>query len=94
MLNIAVSVVAITAIVSEAADVLSTYHMLARGGTEVNPIVAWFMQVLGAAWPLCKLPEIALIAILWMFVARPTALVCLGLMVAGYTYVVWHNYQI
>ncbi len=49
LLNIAVSLFAIAATVLEVVDVLSTYHMLARGGHEVNPIVAWFMQVLGDA---------------------------------------------
>ena len=94
MLNIAVSLLAIAATVLEAIDVLSTHHMLARGGHEQNPIVAWFMQVLGDAWPLCKLPEVAVIVILWAFAPRLIALICLGLMVAGYSFVVWHNYQI
>jgi hypothetical protein len=68
--------------------------MLARGGHEQNPIVAWFMQVLGDAWPLCKLPEVAFIVVLWAFAPRPLALICFALMVAGYSFVVWHNYQI
>jgi hypothetical protein len=94
MRNIAVSLLAIAAIVLEVFDVLSTYHMLARGGNEANPIVAWFMQVLGDVWPLCKLPEIAVIVIVWAFVPRPIALICLGLIVACYSLVVWQNYQI
>jgi Domain of unknown function (DUF5658) len=94
MLNNAVTLLAIAAIGLEVFDVLSTYRMLARGGQEANPIVAWFMQVLGDAWPLCKLPEIAVIVILWAFAPRLIALICLGLMVAGYSFVVWHNYQI
>jgi len=94
MLKIAVSVLAIAAIVLEVLDVLSTYHMLAHGGHEQNPIVAWFMQVLGNAWPVCKLPEIALIFILWAFAPRPIALICLSVAVAGYSFVVWHNYHI
>ena len=93
MLNIAVSLLAIAATALQVLDVLSTYHMLARGGHEENPIVAWFMQVLGDGWPLCKLPEIAVIVILWAFVPRSIALICLGLMIAGYSFVVWHNYQ-
>jgi Domain of unknown function (DUF5658) len=94
MLNIAVSLLAIVATVLEMFDVLSTYHMLARGGHEANPIVAWFMQVLGDAWPLCKLPEIAVIVIMWALVPRLIAVICLGLIVAGYSFVVWQNYQI
>ena len=94
MLNIAVSLLAIAAAVLEVFDVLSTYQMLARGGHEANPLVAWFMQVLGDAWPLCKLPEIAIIVIVWAFVPRPIAFICLSLIVAGYSFVVWHNYQI
>jgi hypothetical protein len=94
MRNIVVSFLALAAIILEVLDVLSTYYMLARGGHELNPVVAWFMQVFGELWPLCKLPEIALILILWAFVPRRIALVCLCLMVAGYSYVVWHNYQI
>jgi len=92
MLNIAVLAIAATAL--QVLDVLSTYHMLARGGHEENPIVAWFMQVLGDGWPLCKLPEIAVIVILWAFVPRSIALICLGLMIAGYSFVVWQNDQI
>ena len=94
MLKFTVAFLAILAIVLEAADVISTYHMLARGGHEANPIVAWFMEVLGDAWPLCKIPEIALIGILWAFAPRPLALVCLALMSAGYGYVVWENFRI
>jgi hypothetical protein len=94
MLNVAVAFLAAAAIVLEAADVLSTYHMLARGGHEINPIVAWFMQELGEAWPLCKLPEVALIVLLWALAPRPIALIGLMLMIAGYSFVVWHNYQI
>ena len=71
MLNVTVSLLAIAATVLEVVDVLSTYHMLARGGHEENPIVAWFMQVLGDAWPLCKLPEVAVIFMLWALAPRP-----------------------
>ncbi len=94
MLKIGVALLALAAIILELLDVLSTYHMLARGGREQNPIVAWFMQELGDAWPLCKLPEVGLIIIVWAFVPRLIAAICLGLMVAGYGYVVWHNFQI
>ena len=94
MPNIIVSLLAIAAMSLEVTDVLSTYHVLSRGGHEANPIVEWFMEVLGEAWPLCKLPEVAVIFILWAFAPRPIALICLGLMVAGYSFVVWHNYQI
>ncbi len=94
MAKITVTLLALAAIVLEAADVLSTYHMLARGGREANPIVAWFMRVLGEAWPLCKLPEVAVIVLLWALVPRPLAVVGLGLMIAGYGFVVWQNYLI
>lgn len=94
MLKIGVALLALAAIILELLDVLSTYHMLAGGGREQNPIVVWFMHTLGDAWPLCKLPEVGLIIIVWALVPRPIAAVCLGLMVAGYGYVVWHNYQI
>ena len=94
MLNVTVSLLAIAATVLEVVDVLSTYHMLARGGHEENPIVAWFMQVLGDAWPLCKLPEVAVIFMLWALAPRLIALICLGLMIAGYGFVVWQNYLI
>jgi hypothetical protein len=94
MLNVTVSLLAIAATVLEVVDVLSTYHMLARGGHEENPIVAWFMQVLGDAWPLCKLPEVAVIFMLWALAPRPIALIGLGLMIAGYSFVVWQNYLI
>jgi hypothetical protein len=94
MPNVAVSLLAIAAIALEVLDVLSTYHVLARGGYEANPIVAAFMLALGDMWPVCKIPEIVIILIVWAFVPRPIALVCLGLMVACYGFVVWQNYQI
>jgi hypothetical protein len=94
LLNITVSLLAIAATSLELIDVLSTYYVLSRGGHEANPIVEWFMQVLGDAWPLCKLPEVAVIVLLWAFAPRPIALICLGLMAAGYSFVVWHNYHI
>jgi len=34
------------------------------------------------------------IVILWALAPRPIALICLGLMTAGYSFVVWQNYQI
>ena len=88
MLNIAVSFLAIAAAVLEVVDVLSTYHMLARGGHEANPIVIWFMQVLGDAWPLCKLPELAIIIILWALAPKPIALICLGSMITVYAFAI------
>jgi hypothetical protein len=94
MLNLVLTLLAVAATVLEAADVLSTYRMISRGGHEMNPIVVWFMQALGDAWPLCKLPEIALIVVLRLLAPRPVAFVCLGLMVAGYSFVVWHNLRI
>lgn len=93
VLNIIIFLLAIAAMSLEVIDVLSTYHLLSRGGREANPIVEWFMEVLGEAWPLCKLPEVAVIIILWAFAPRPIAVICLGLMVIGYSFVVWHNYQ-
>jgi Domain of unknown function (DUF5658) len=92
--NIAVTLLAVALILLEAADVLSTYHMLARGGREQNPIVLWFMQTLGDAWPLCKLPEVAVIVLIWALAPRPVALLAFGLMTGVYGYVVWHNYHI
>ena len=94
MFKIVVSLFALVAAVLEVLDVFSTYHMLARGGREQNPIVLWFMHAIGDAWPLCKLPELALIVLLWAFAPRPIALICFCLMVTVYGYVVWHNYQI
>ena len=94
MLNIAVSLLAIAAAGLEVIDVLSTYRMLARGGHEANPIVVWFMQMLGDAWPLCKLPELAIIVILWALVPKPIALICLAFMITVYTFAIWQNYQI
>jgi hypothetical protein len=94
MRNIAVSLLAVATLVLEALDVISTERMLARGGHEANPIVAWFMHVLGDAWPVCKLPEIILILVVWKLAPRPIALVFLGGVVAAYSFVVWYNYQI
>ena len=94
MRSVAVPLLAVSAIVLEGLDVISTYHMLARGGQEANPIVRWFMQVLGDAWPLCKIPELVLIIIIWKAVPRRVAVVFLGFMVASYGFVVWYNYQL
>jgi hypothetical protein len=94
MLNIAIPLLAVAALVLEVFDVLSTYRMLARGGHEANPIVAWFMDVLGDAWPLCKIPEIMVILIVWTILPKRTALMILGFIVVCYSFVVWYNYQI
>jgi hypothetical protein len=94
MRSVAVPLLAVSAIALEGLDVISTYHMLVRGGQEANPIVRWFMQVLGDAWPLCKIPELVLIIIIWKVVPRPIAVVFLGFMVASYGFVVWYNYQL
>ena len=94
MRSVAVSLLAVSAIMLELLDVISTYHMLARGGQEANPVVRWFMQVLGDAWPLCKVPELVVIVIMWKLVPRRIALVFLGFMVASYGFVVWYNYQL
>ncbi len=94
MRNVAVSLLAVAALVLEALDVISTERMLARGGHEANPIVAWFMHVLGDAWPVCKLPEIILIIVVWKRAPRPIAFVFLGAVVAAYSFVVWYNFQI
>ena len=49
MLRVAVALHALAAIILELLVVLSTYHMLARGGREQNPIVVWFMHTLERA---------------------------------------------
>ena len=45
----------------QVADVLTTQHVLAAGGFEANPLVAWAMDHCGAWWPLAKLAPMALV---------------------------------
>jgi len=47
----------------QVADVLTTQHVLAAGGFEANPLVAWTMDHCGAWWPLVKLAPMALVTI-------------------------------
>ena len=50
-------------VVLQAADVLTTQHVLAAGGFEANPLIAWAMDHCGAWWPLAKLAPMALVTI-------------------------------
>ena len=48
----------------QVADVLSTIHVLSRGGFEGNPVGVWAMTTFGAYWPVPKLALMALCAAL------------------------------
>ena len=50
-------------VVLQVADVLTTQHVLAAGGFEANPLVAWAIEHRGAWWPLIKLAPMALVAV-------------------------------
>ena len=47
----------------QVADVLTTQHVLAAGGFEANPLVAWTMAHCGVWWPLAKLAPMALVTV-------------------------------
>jgi hypothetical protein len=47
----------------QVADVLTTQHVLAAGGFEANPLVAWAMDHCGTWWPLVKLAPMALVTV-------------------------------
>ena len=36
-------------------DIATTMAILAKGGTELNPLVVWMMSVWGSFWPIPKL---------------------------------------
>ena len=73
-------------------DVISTNMVLAKGGVELNPIVAWIMEQLDQWWHMPKLAihVAAGFLVFYLLNSRFTATVAL-LLVCLYGVVVHHN---
>lgn len=77
----------------QAGDVYTTNRILANGGREANPVIAWVMGKLGRYWWLSKVAVMLPIALLvWLSPGYHT-LMALLFMVILYLWVVWHNSQ-
>jgi hypothetical protein len=74
-------------------DVISTNLVLAAGGSELNPIVAWFMEVLDHWWHLPKLALHVLAGLLVYHVLRSRlAATCAIILIIFYVAVVQNNF--
>ena len=49
-------------VILSVADILTTNRILARGGHEANPFMAWLMAILGPQWMVAKVLATAVIA--------------------------------
>lgn len=90
-MNEVIYVLFCTLSVLQVGDVVTTNRVLARGGREANPIMAWVMARLGGYWWLSKVAIILLLGVaLWQMPAYPATLILIGLN-ALYLWVIWHN---
>lgn len=72
------------------ADVMLTLRILARGGSELNPIMRWVFRRVG---PVVGLATFKLALLVLVFVALPWVPVwLLVVMCAGYALIVGHNW--
>lgn len=75
---------------AQVADVLTTRALLARGGTEMNPIGNW---LLNKSAPLTYLGKILGFGLAFGYFMYTQNLIELGLIVSSFTYgVAFHNY--
>lgn len=74
-------------------DVISTNLVLAAGGTELNPIVAWFMESLDSWWLVPKLTLHIIAGLLVYHVLRSRlAASCAVILIIFYVIVVQNNF--
>lgn len=74
-------------------DVISTNLVLAAGGTELNPIVGWFMEHLDGWWHLPKMALHILAGVLVYHVLRSRlAATCAVILIVFYILVVQNNF--
>ena len=81
--------------VLQIADVWTTNRVIANGGREDNPALAWIMERLGGAWWLAKLAIAgAAVYILYRLGPQPIAIGTAAVLVAAYAWVVRHNWRV
>jgi len=74
-------------------DVISTNLVLAAGGTELNPVVAWIMDGLDSWWPIPKMALHILAGVLAFYALRSRlAATCAFVLVVFYMFVVQNNF--
>jgi len=74
-------------------DVISTNLVLAAGGTELNPVVAWIMKGLDSWWPVPKMALHILAGVLAFHALRSRlAATCSFVLVVFYVFVVHNNF--
>lgn len=86
------------AIALQVADVITTNAVIRTGGVELNPVVKFFMDVAGKQWWTIKIPVVAPLLLLGVFVHSDgvVSLAALAPVLAinvAYTYVVINNYR-
>ena len=83
----------ILVITLQLADILSTYLVISKGvGQEANPVLIPLFKALGALPALLLVKGAVIAALLYLRADLPVEL--LGLIAAGYAWVVWHNFGI
>jgi len=79
----------------QVADVLTTNRVLARGGREVNPLMALAMRRLGRLWWVPKAGLVGgAVAAAWLWLPPPWLVGVLGLIVLGYGIVAANNHAL
>lgn len=77
------------------ADIYTTNRVIANGGHESNPALAWIMERLGGAWWIAKLGVAGTaVYILYRMGSQPVAVLGAIVAVGAYAWVVRHNWQV
>ena len=88
------AVLAVVFFALNVADMILTDRILDRGGRESNPVLAAIMGQ-GESWRLVKMGVATLaVVILYAFAPEPWDVWMLGVLIAAWVYVVWHNARV
>ena len=78
----------------QAGDIWTTNRVIALGGREVNPVVAWFQRKTGRLWWVPKLGGIGLAIFGALLAGPPVTLWVLGVLDLFFAWVVVHNWRV
>lgn len=80
----------------QAADGWTTYSVLSRGGTELNPLLRWVIKKIGIAPGLIatKVVTIVPFAVAVLYLPSLAGLIVAGVMIAIYAVVVRRNWRV
>lgn len=75
-------------------DTILTDKVLARGGRELNPVLARLMDAIGTLPAMLLLKAVALVLIWWLLGLIPQAAPWIaGVLCLAYGYLCWHNWR-